>query len=1170
MTGWLRIALAVLAASLAVVVAVGGVLLAIAHGWLPEARRQIVELALNGVLDGEVHVGSVLGPPDDLTLEAVRWAPEHGIPTSVERVQVRAAWEDLIGAPRRIRLLALAGLRLEAERDEAGRWQVGGLALSPSGPDAEAEIAADDASTPPTLEIETVELSDLQLEVRWSEGARRDVVAAQGRLELADVRWPVSRASLPSRIQGELTLAPSRAGPVAVRSGHVRGAFERDRIEISAADLDLTTREGLPLTTLTLEGHARLATQPGVALASAEASFGFDGLDLAAATGDLRLRSDLDGRAHAGLAERGADDPVALDLRAEVDPTRIGPYDLERIRGAGRLTAGEDGWQSPRWQVHDAEVAGSFGRAALAGRGGREIETLDVTVRDLDLAVLPRTWLRATSLEGRADLHAELTGAFLDPRGPVELSLASLRIDERAPFDADLDLVLQGGGRFRLDALEASGVRPPRLSLRSVAPAAFHVHAGGVAVEGLHLEGSAGTLRVSGALEDGRWRGVRAKLDALDLRTIDALGWLDVTVAGVVSASLELDGALRQPRGSATLEWSAPRVGELHADGLWLDLAAPDGAATQLHAELGLQGRRPLEVAATLPPAVELGAARTLSDWLGPDTDVRLTLRELGPAELRGLMRDPDESLATLGGQASGSLQLRGPLGDPILRGRLQWTEPRLGPATADLVDLELQTESGELRASLDLSEGSRKLLRARALVPLAALLRDPASVLGNRDSELELRVRELELAWLLVRAQLENEAIRGVEGTVDGLLEARGSADGPVLRGRLSLADVRIRSRLFETPIGPIHGDLTFDGSRVRVDSLVAESEEGTARLSGSFGVGLDGVSDVALETHFDGFRLTQVPFLETRLEGSVALHGAIDALHASGAVELEAARFEIPDKRDPILKEIRILGAPTDERLTTLATTRRAPTGVYGSATADVAIEVTPGARLRGQGLDLELLGGLQLSKRTGEGAELLGSLRSTGGRYRLRGRKLRVERGLATFTQGRLMDPLLDVLAVYDVSRVRIEVELTGRASDLQPRLSSTPPMDDTEIVSYLIFGKPTSELGQGDSSQLQGAVAGVVGGVVLDEFGDELAKTIWVDRITIGVDEEATLPTIGVEKEITDDILVRYDKSFRTTGGDRFEVEYRFWRRFSLESEVTSSGASGANLIWSLDY
>jgi translocation and assembly module TamB len=126
-----------------------------------------------------------------------------------------------------------------------------------------------------------------------------------------------------------------------------------------------------------------------------------------------------------------------------------------------------------------------------------------------------------------------------------------------------------------------------------------------------------------------------------------------------------------------------------------------------------------------------------------------------------------------------------------------------------------------------------------------------------------------------------------------------------------------------------------------------------------------------------------------------------------------------------------------------------------------------------------------------------------------------------------------------------------------------------MDETEILSYLLFRRPSVELGDSESSKLQAAATQVLGDVLLGDVGEALAETLQVDRISVVMEDDST-PALELEKRVTDTITVRYQRALRASYGDKLEIDWRFWKHFSLQSEVSTTGESGLDLIWSYDY
>jgi translocation and assembly module TamB len=198
------------------------------------------------------------------------------------------------------------------------------------------------------------------------------------------------------------------------------------------------------------------------------------------------------------------------------------------------------------------------------------------------------------------------------------------------------------------------------------------------------------------------------------------------------------------------------------------------------------------------------------------------------------------------------------------------------------------------------------------------------------------------------------------------------------------------------------------------------------------------------------------------------------------------------------------------------------------------------------------------------------LQGSLRTTRGTYTFLGRKFDISEALATFEGRSPPDPELHLVATRRSGDVTVGIERTGRWSAPQSRLISVPEMDENEILSYLVFDKPSSEIGQRDDAQLNAAAAQLAGNLALSQLSRALSDTFPINEISMGVSEDMTVASVAVETNVGEDIILRYDRALQNGAGDRLTVEWRFWKNLSLRSEYANSGTSGLDLFWSYEY
>jgi translocation and assembly module TamB len=228
------------------------------------------------------------------------------------------------------------------------------------------------------------------------------------------------------------------------------------------------------------------------------------------------------------------------------------------------------------------------------------------------------------------------------------------------------------------------------------------------------------------------------------------------------------------------------------------------------------------------------------------------------------------------------------------------------------------------------------------------------------------------------------------------------------------------------------------------------------------------------------------------------------------------------------------------------------------------DLGIDLGPAFYLRGLGLDTRIDGAVRL-RSDGRAVRATGSVEARGGVYQGFGQRLSIERGRVNF-QGPLENPGLDVLALRKGLPVEVGVAITRTAQNPLIRLYSGETMNDLQILSWLVLGRPPEESGA-DNTALATAAAGLLTGTSegipkqlarrlgIDEFGlrtGELAggpsllpRTAVAGNIR-GERQTASAEILTVGKRLSDNITVSYEQAL--AGGESVvQVIYRLSRR-----------------------
>jgi translocation and assembly module TamB len=269
------------------------------------------------------------------------------------------------------------------------------------------------------------------------------------------------------------------------------------------------------------------------------------------------------------------------------------------------------------------------------------------------------------------------------------------------------------------------------------------------------------------------------------------------------------------------------------------------------------------------------------------------------------------------------------------------------------------------------------------------------------------------------------------------------------------------------------------------------------------------------------------------------------------------------------------------------TVEKARIAPTGSRGtvSSSRDVVVVDADGEQEKKTlplSLDLEMVmgeevevdafgvkghldGSLKISQEPGQIMTGLGSLNLRDGTFTFKGTSLKINRGLVFYQGGPLEDPGLDVQAGKEVDDKVVGIQLTGSVSRMDMKLFSSPTMDDSDILAYLLVGHGMSTSNEQEGSML-GAAAATLGIGKGGSFLSTIEKKTGFD-VSLAGGEKASDVSLVVGKKINKDLYISYGKGLTDSEGT-FKARYNLKHGFSVETETTSE-AGGADLFWSLE-
>jgi len=1036
--------------------------------------------------------------------------PELPLPAALERLEIA-----------RLRIAApVAGMPLDLSLQGAVRLAEGRLALA---------LAAVEAGDGARADLDAALDGDgvrLRLALAEPSGDRipglLGLPAGETRLDVT-LSGPLADLALgaEARIGPALPGVPHGAGPpsaaaLAVRlSGRV--GLPPGGGATAALDADLAAA---PLPRLPLPLRARLdaALPPEGPLALSRLSLAAPGAE-AEASGEIALDT-LAARLSLRLSAAAATPFAALlpeglswaglSAEAELDGPLADPALCLALRAERVEAAGRVAERASLDLDIAAPLSAPRGAARLAA-------TLDGLPLSLDTAGaaeagrlrLHRFAARAAGVEATARL-------LLDPAALRAEGEAAVTAADLAPLGALAGVALAGAAELRLAlAPTADGAQQATLAAR--------------------LEGG----RVAGAPVGGRVEAEatlrpEARQGEATLRLSgEAAG---VTLAAEAAAALA-DGALRLDL--SRLEARHPAAG--------LRLAAPGTVAVSPERGVMLSGLR---------FAAAGGGALTLDGRWGPE-EAELTAR------LSALPAALAEALAPglgLAGTLSGEARLTGPVAAPDLAVTLSGSglgaEAAAGLPPGTLRIAARAPGLARLEADIAAGLGAAGRLAGRLSLPRGFGAADPLSLRLTGQGDLA------RLAGPLLAAGADR-----IAGRLEFDVTAGGRIGAPTLAGSARLSGGRWENAALGATLTDIAAVLRGGGEAVTVERLTAATP-GNGRLSarGRIGLGAGLPLDVTVEAR--GARPLRSDLVGGTFDADLRLTGeALGRSRLAGAVTVRRLEITIPERMPPSLRTIPNL----EERGAGATTTRAAPEAPLPEMDLAVTVEAPRAVFVRGQGVDAELGGRLDLGG-TIAAPQPVGGFALRRGTLSLLDRRLDVTRGTLGFDG--TLSPTLDFVATSRVRDVALTATVSGPAAAPDIAFSSVPELPQDEILARLLFDRPLGQLSPFQIAQLGAAVAGTAG---LTGGGEGLLgrirRALALDRLAVGSEQRGETEaeaTLEGGRYVADGVFVGVTQGAQG-GPPRVGVQIDLLPRLRLEGRTGGpEGGGRLGLTYEVEY
>ena len=307
------------------------------------------------------------------------------------------------------------------------------------------------------------------------------------------------------------------------------------------------------------------------------------------------------------------------------------------------------------------------------------------------------------------------------------------------------------------------------------------------------------------------------------------------------------------------------------------------------------------------------------------------------------------------------------------------------------------------------------------------------------------------------------------------------GTVNNPDVNGSIALWNGTGRIAPLGIVINEVATNIRLVHDTVVVDSLVARSN-GTIRISGGIGIKNLAAPSFALKLTARNARVIDNDMGSLYTDADIAVAGPYNNVAVTGVAHVLRGVLYIPESNGKTL-----VGAGDPSLYSVLDTNNVSMRELFpgqspllANLSMDVALMVNRDVFVRSRDANVEVYtySPLRITVNNATRSFLVdGLLLSDRGEYRFQSRLFQIRQLAATFTNTPGLNPILQVTGEYDVqlpTREAIAIRILISGTLDQPKISlesdAQPPISQTDLLSYLAFGRSSSSLLQQEGSGL----------------------------------------------------------------------------------------------------
>jgi autotransporter translocation and assembly factor TamB len=354
----------------------------------------------------------------------------------------------------------------------------------------------------------------------------------------------------------------------------------------------------------------------------------------------------------------------------------------------------------------------------------------------------------------------------------------------------------------------------------------------------------------------------------------------------------------------------------------------------------------------------------------------------------------------------------------------------------------------------------------------------------------------------------------------------------------------------------------------RIAVTGFRIEDSGGRPlELRGSLGTHELTVGELAVEVDSEKFEILRNEFGRLSIDSKLHVGGRAESPQVTGELTVSSGELRV----DEILQRALFQPYATEEtaivlpdsagilnpwQLLHLNLTLRVPNTLR---LIGDNVQLSPGTPIGLGNINLRAAGDLYLYKDPGQPLYVTGSFDSVSGTYAFQGRRFDVDPASAIVFRGDL-NPELYVGVTRTISGVQTRVGIIGPMREPELRLTSIPPLDESDILSLIVFNTSTNQLSALQQQELVVRAGALAAGFLATPIISAISNEIGLDILQIEAGNDlggGAGAKVTVGQEIAPGLVAQFSRQFGSEPYDEAMVEYYLSRIIRLRGTFSDA-------------